>query len=109
MENAREEWDRAHATYTHTKLTLEDYKRILREVGEAVVFAAMVDNPPKYVPQWDEDLSKFDKQLNGKDHVQPECFTEIEDNDLLTSLLEVPEVIEEWELEPLPDVDYRED
>lgn len=80
MENAREEWDRAHALGSKTRMSLNEYKELLRGVGEAVCYAAMVEEI-KAAPS----------------------FTELEDNDGICEMLEETIVVEEAELIPLVD------
>jgi hypothetical protein len=59
--NAREEWDRAHASYSKVAMSLEEYTSLLHFVADGLVGAAAYEKP--------DPVNGFD-QLLGNEKVE---------------------------------------
>ena len=99
MENAREEWDRAHALKCKVLISYRDYVEMVKHVGLAICESEVIlaaEKPPNPA-EWRGDLETFDKILEHDS--QAVVFDELEDNDLICGLLEEPLVVNEEELD----------
>jgi hypothetical protein len=93
MENAREEWDRAHSLKTKVQIPYKEYANLLKSIGLAVCEAEIILASKPNPKEWQGDLETFDKILESQK------FDELEDNDLICEILEEPIVVDEEELD----------
>ena len=94
LDNAREEWDRAHHSGATVMIPYKDYVNLLQLVGLSATI--MEHEPPMEI--WDAQLAEFDHKI---DEEYQKRAAEPMDKDFLCE--EDVIILDESELEPLPD------
>ena len=90
--NAREEWDRAHASYSKVAMSLDEYTSLLHFVADGIMGAALAEGQEKLQ---DEAMgfAELENETVVEDLIpaeEPIIYDEVTDNDLESLIYQAP-------------------